>query len=138
MRILSRLHGLLRPLDLMQPCRLEMGTSQSTERGDNLYAFWGDKITSAINADESEVLVNLASNEYFSAVKPKQLKAKVITPVFKDEKNAKVKIISFYAKKPVVSWRAGLWKTVSLTLVNCLILRLPAIALHQSNPMPTC
>ena len=103
LRILSGLYGLLRPLDLMQAYRLEMGTKFSNERGKNLYEFWGEAITAAINKQlksiKSDVLVNLASNEYFKAVKPKLLNADIITPVFKDCKNGKYKIISFYAKK---------------------------------------
>ncbi len=101
--ILSGLYGLLRPLDLIQPYRLEMGTKFVNSRGANLYTFWGSIITDEINkrlaASDSQILVNLASNEYFKAVKTKQLKAELITPVFKDEKNGQYKIISFYAKK---------------------------------------
>ena len=106
LRILSGLYGVLRPLDLMQPYRLEMGTKLTTEKGKNLYEYWGSTITDNLNETLAEqeteaqpVLVNLASTEYFSAVKPKGLNAQIITPVFKDEKNGKVKIISFYAKK---------------------------------------
>lgn len=103
LRILSGLYGLLRPLDLMQPYRLEMGTKLDNERGKNLYEFWGDEITELLNADlaqtDSDVLVNLASNEYFSSVNKKALKAQLVTPVFKDEKNGQFKVISFYAKK---------------------------------------
>lgn len=102
LRILSGLYGLLRPLDLIQPYRLEMGTKFANSGGKNLYEFWGERITDAINAqfsDAGPLLLNLASNEYFSAVKPKLLNADVITPVFKDYKNGKYKIISFYAKK---------------------------------------
>ncbi len=103
LRILSGLYGLLRPLDLMQAYRLEMGTKFVNERGANLYTFWGDKISVLIKADmptdEAPELVNLASNEYFKAVKPKLIASKVITPVFKDLKNGQYKIISFYAKK---------------------------------------
>jgi cytoplasmic iron level regulating protein YaaA (DUF328/UPF0246 family) len=102
-RILSGLYGLLRPLDLIQPYRLEMGTKLANPRGKNLYDFWGDIITEALNAElekhHAKTIVNLASNEYFKAVKPKQLKGYLITPVFKDEKNGQYKIISFYAKK---------------------------------------
>lgn len=102
-RILSGLYGLLRPLDLMQPYRLEMGTKLKTERGKDLYAFWGNTITDAINeairSSRSKAFVNLASNEYYHSVDPKQLKAPIITPVFKDQKNGKYKIISFFAKK---------------------------------------
>jgi len=103
LRILSGLYGVLRPLDLMQPYRLEMGSKLDNPKGKNLYEYWGDTITQILNDDLSElgssILVNLASNEYFSAVKPKALKADVITPVFKDEKNGQYKVISFYAKK---------------------------------------
>ena len=103
LRILSGLYGLLRPFDLMQAYRLEMGTKFANERGANLYAFWGDKISVLIKTDmpvdEAPELVNLASNEYFKAVKPKLIASKVITPVFKDFKNGQYKIISFYAKK---------------------------------------
>lgn len=103
LRILSGLYGLLRPLDLMQPYRLEMGTKLNNPRGKNLYEFWGDTITELLNQDlaqqGTDVLVNLASNEYFSVVNTKALKARVITPVFKDEKNGQYKVISFYAKK---------------------------------------
>lgn len=101
--ILSGLYGLLRPLDLMQPYRLEMGTKFQTNTAKDLYGFWGDTITEAINAqlhdEKHPVLINLASNEYFSAINTRLLAAKVITPVFKDEKNGQYKIISFYAKK---------------------------------------
>jgi uncharacterized protein len=103
LRILSGLYGLLRPLDLIQPYRLEMGTRLANPAGKDLYAFWKGTLTealdSAVAASGSPVLVNLASNEYFKAIDPKRLQARVITPVFKDEKNGKVKIISFYAKK---------------------------------------
>lgn len=97
--ILSGLYGLLRPLDLMQAYRLEMGTKFMNKRGKNLYEFWGNKITKEINQREKDYVVNLASNEYFKAVNKKDLKAEIITPVFKDEKNGKLKIVSFYAKK---------------------------------------
>jgi cytoplasmic iron level regulating protein YaaA (DUF328/UPF0246 family) len=87
----------------MQPYRLEMGTKLQTEKGKNLYEFWGESITEQLNKDldaiGSSILVNLASNEYFSAVKPKALNADIVTPVFKDEKNGQYKVISFYAKK---------------------------------------
>ena len=103
LRILSGLYGLLRPLDLMQAYRLEMGTSFTNSRGKNLYEFWGDSITKALNKQltqlDSRVIINLASHEYFSAVKPKLLKAEIITPIFKDKKNGEYKIISFFAKK---------------------------------------
>ncbi|MCB1700277.1 MAG: peroxide stress protein YaaA [Pseudomonadales bacterium] len=103
LRILSGLYGLLRPLDLMQPYRLEMGLKFANRGGRNLYEFWGDSITEELNRDlkksGSKLLVNLASNEYFHAVKPRALDADIITPVFKDLKNGKYKIISFFAKK---------------------------------------
>ncbi|PNK60121.1 peroxide stress protein YaaA [Psychrobacter sp. FDAARGOS_221] len=105
--ILSGLYGVLKPLDLIQPYRLEMGTKLKNDNGDNLYQFWGDAITDVINqrmAESSEqgednVLINLASNEYFKSVNKKQLDATLITPRFEDEKNGKYKVISFYAKK---------------------------------------
>ncbi|MDZ7924281.1 MAG: peroxide stress protein YaaA [Marinagarivorans sp.] len=103
LRILSGLYGVLRPLDLMQAYRLEMGTAFANNRGANLYAFWGQKVTELLNAQlaqlGSNTLVNLASTEYFKVVKPKQLNATVIEPVFKDYKNGDYKIISFFAKK---------------------------------------
>ena len=103
LRILSGLYGLLRPLDLMQPYRLEMGTRLATEDAKNLYEFWDLKITDALNkqlkAIDSEILINLASNEYFKSVKPAKLKAQVITPAFKEYKNGEYKMISFFAKK---------------------------------------
>jgi len=103
LRILSGLYGLLRPFDNMQAYRLEMGTKFKNAKGANLYAFWGSKITELLKQDmaenQSTELVNLASNEYFKAVKTKEIAHKIITPVFKDYKNGKYKIISFYAKK---------------------------------------
>ncbi len=103
LRMLSGLYGLLKPLDLMQPYRLEMGTKLANEKGANLYQFWGnvitDKLNQAIAEQGDNVLINLASNEYFKAVKPKALDAQVITPVFKDCKKGQYKVISFYAKK---------------------------------------
>jgi cytoplasmic iron level regulating protein YaaA (DUF328/UPF0246 family) len=102
-RILSGLYGMLRPLDLIHPHRLEMGTRLNTPRGKNLYDFWGDTIAQALNqtAEEqgAETLVNLASEEYFKSVKLKALGLPVITPLFEDWKNGKYKIISFYAKR---------------------------------------
>lgn len=102
-RLLSGLYGLLRPLDLIQPYRLEMGTAFANLRGKNLYEFWGDIITNLLNDTlaqaGSNTLVNLASQEYFKSVNTKTLRARLITPIFKDEKNGKYKIISFYAKR---------------------------------------
>ena len=103
LRMLSGLYGLLRPLDLMQPYRLEMGTKLVNPRGKDLYTFWGERISQWLNEDleaqGDQVLLNLASQEYFGAVKPKALTARVIDTVFKDQKNGQYKIISFYAKK---------------------------------------
>ncbi|MEN9985760.1 MAG: hypothetical protein RI925_1262 [Pseudomonadota bacterium] len=103
LRILSGLYGLLRPLDLMRPYRLEMGTKLANRAGKDLYAFWGDSLTEALNAllaeHDSRVLVNLASDEYFKAIRPKKLAVPVVTPVFQDLKNGQYKIISFYAKR---------------------------------------
>lgn len=101
--ILSGLYGLLKPLDLMYPYRLEMGTKFKTERGKNLYEFWGSKINTSINQiskeNKSKAIVNLASVEYFSVLKNKEINLPVINPVFKDYKNGEYKIISFFAKK---------------------------------------
>ncbi|MDE2387562.1 MAG: peroxide stress protein YaaA [Betaproteobacteria bacterium] len=103
LRMLSGLYGVLRPLDLMQPYRLEMGTQLKNPRGNNLYEFWDDKITQALNQDlvkqKDSILINLASNEYFQSIQPNKLNARIITPVFKDQKNGVYKIISFFAKK---------------------------------------
>ena len=101
LRILSGLYGVLKPLDLIQPYRLEMGTKFSIGKNKNLYDFWKQKITTFINDElqENELFVNLASNEYFSAIDAKVLKTEVITPQFKDFKNGTLKMISFYAKK---------------------------------------
>ena len=103
LRILSGLYGLLRPLDLIQAYRLEMGTKLANNAGKDLYAYWRPTLTKALDeaivASGSKELVNLASNEYFKAVDTKKLDARIITPVFKDEKNGSFKIISFYAKK---------------------------------------
>ncbi len=103
LRILSGLYGALRPLDLMQPYRLEMGIKLATRRGKNLYQFWGEKITQSLNAGLAEqqqgVLVNLASNEYFKSVKPALLEGEVITPVFREIKSGKSRTIATFAKK---------------------------------------
>ncbi len=104
-RVLSGLYGVLRPLDLLQPYRLEMGTRLPNQRGKDLYAFWGERITEALNAQlrrvkgGSRVVVNCASTEYFKSVKPKRLDAPVVTPVFEDWKGGRYKIISFHAKR---------------------------------------
>ena len=114
-RVLSGLYGVLRPLDLIQPYRLEMGTRFAAGNGaDDLYAFWGDKITRRLNAEFGEsgrggeaVLVNLASKEYFSVIRPDGLKARIVTPVFKEKKNGRYKVVSFTAKRSrgmMTSW----------------------------------
>ena len=103
LRILSGLYGVLKPLDLMQAYRLEMGIRLENPKGKNLYEFWGSDITEKINAQladiDSDVLLNLASNEYFKSVKKKEVNGDIVTPVFKDWKNGQYKMISFYAKK---------------------------------------
>ncbi len=103
LRMLSGLYGVLRPLDLMQPYRLEMGSKLANERGSNLYQFWGsvitDKLNYALNEQGDSVLINLASNEYFKSVKTKQIDGTVVTPIFRDCKNGQYKVISFFAKR---------------------------------------
>jgi cytoplasmic iron level regulating protein YaaA (DUF328/UPF0246 family) len=107
LRILSGLYGVLRPLDLMQPYRLEMGTKLATPRGRNLYEFWGESITDALNAllarereaGREAVLLNLASDEYFKSVKPKTLAGRLVSAVFEDWKSGRYKVVSFYAKR---------------------------------------
>ncbi len=103
LRILSGLYGVLRPLDLIQAYRLEMGKKLKTSNNNNLYEFWGDKITADINAtlkeNEYKYLINLASNEYFKSINKTKLNAEIISPVFKDFKNGKYKVVSFFAKK---------------------------------------
>lgn len=101
LRILSGLYGILKPLDLIQPYRLEMGTQLKVARKKNLYEFWKKQLTEHLNSElkDGDLFINLASNEYFGAVDAKQLKVPVITPIFKDWKNDKLKVISFFAKK---------------------------------------
>ncbi len=103
LRILSGLYGILKPLDLIQPYRLEMGSKFNNARGKNLYEFWGSKLTDHINAElaaqKTKLLINLASNEYFSAVKAKAVDGEIVTPVFKDFSAGKYKVVSFFAKK---------------------------------------
>lgn len=103
LRILSGLYGVLRPLDLMQPYRLEMGTALKIDRKQNLYEFWGDLITESLNSamEEagSDILINLASNEYFKSVLPKSLNASIVTPVFKEEKEGKLRTLGMFAKR---------------------------------------
>jgi cytoplasmic iron level regulating protein YaaA (DUF328/UPF0246 family) len=103
LRIISGLYGLLRPQDLIKPYRIDMGTSFATPKGENLYKYWGDKITDQLKKNLKEsgsnVLINLASQEYFAVVNSKKLKARIITPSFKDRSNDKYTMISFFAKK---------------------------------------
>lgn len=103
LRMLSGLYGVLRPLDLMQPYRLEMGIKLENAKGKDLYHYWGevitDKLNQALKAQGDDIVVNLASDEYFRSVQPKRLEGQLIKPVFLDEKNGKFKVISFYAKK---------------------------------------
>ena len=102
LRILSGFYGLLRPFDKILPYRLEMGTKLSNNRGNNLYKFWGDKITDLLKddlKDENEFIINLASEEYFKSINKKGLKNKIVTPVFKEFKNGNYKTIAIYAKK---------------------------------------
>jgi hypothetical protein len=101
LRILSGLYGILKPLDLIQPYRLEMGTNFAVGKDKNLYEFWRRKITDSLNFElsEAELFIDLASEEYSSVIDKNVLKAKIISPKFKDYKNGKLKIISFYAKK---------------------------------------
>ncbi|MBT3046954.1 MAG: peroxide stress protein YaaA [Candidatus Thiodiazotropha sp. (ex Clathrolucina costata)] len=103
LRILSGLYGVLRPLDLMQPYRLEMGTKLPNERGGDLYAFWGEQITRAINRDlkaqGDDVLINLASGEYFKSIKPRLIEGRIITPQFKERKNGGYRMIGVFSKR---------------------------------------
>jgi len=103
LRILSGLYGLLRPLDLMQPYRLEMGSRLSTPRGADLYDFWGDKLARAIDTEvaghKQKVVVNLASNEYFKAARAKSIAARIVTPVFKEVKDGEAKVLGMFAKR---------------------------------------
>ncbi|HKI74376.1 MAG TPA: peroxide stress protein YaaA [Pseudomonadales bacterium] len=103
LRILSGLYGLLRPLDLIQPYRLEMGTKLPNKRGKDLYEFWGDRISKAIGEElathRNKTLINLASNEYFRSVRPDILPGQVVTPIFKDRHKGEYKVMGFFAKK---------------------------------------
>lgn len=99
LRMLSGLYGVVRPLDLIAPYRLEMGTRLATDKGKNLYEFWGSGISKVLNEDESEIIINLASNEYFKGIDKKSLNAKIINIVFKELKNKHYKIIGIYAKR---------------------------------------
>ena len=101
LRIISGYYGLLRPFDQILPYRLEMGTKLENENGNNLYKFWGDKITDVLNEDldSNDIIVNLASDEYFKSINKDKIKSKIITPVFKEFKNGLYKVIAIYAKK---------------------------------------
>ncbi|MCD6555904.1 MAG: peroxide stress protein YaaA [Bacteroidales bacterium] len=102
LRILSGLYGIIKPLDKIMPYRLEMGTKLETKKGKNLYQFWGDKITEHMNADfqklNDNVLINLASNEYYKVMNTKKIKGKIITPVFKEQKGDNYKVVAIHAK----------------------------------------
>ena len=100
-RILSGLYGLLKPFDLIQPYRLEMGTKLINSNGNNLYKFWGNKINEYLKDDlnENTILVNLASNEYYKSINSKNINNKIITPVFLDEKKGKFKVVSFFCQE---------------------------------------
>ena len=123
-RILSGLYGMLRPLDLMQPYRLEMGTKLKTDSGKDLYAYWGETIRDAISAElramKSDLIVNLASNEYSKVAKLKSIEASVISPVFKDWKNGQYKLISFFAKRArgMMTRHLVTQKTINLKTIN--------------------
>ena len=101
LRIISGYYGLLRPFDQILPYRLEMGTKLENQNGNNLYKFWGDKITDVLNEDldSNDIIVNLASDEYFKSINKDKIKSKIITPVFKEFKNGLYKVIAIYAKK---------------------------------------
>ena len=98
-RMISGLYGVLRPLDLIQPYRLEMGTKLSNKNGSNLYDYWGNKISKVLNDDEQDLIINLASNEYFKSIDIKILKAQTLDIVFKEKKNNTYKVIGIYAKR---------------------------------------
>ena len=138
-RILSGLYGLLKPLDLMQPYRLEMGTSFGVNGSKNLYQYWKEKLTKQLNAelDTDELVVNLASKEYALAVATEQLTADVIAPIFKDFKNGKLKIISFFAKKARGLMARYLIETNAKTTNDILRFALDGYAYsdeHTTNP----
>ena len=98
-RMISGLYGVLRPLDLIQPYRLEMGTKLSNKNGSNLYDYWGSRISKVLNGDEKDLIINLASNEYFKSIDKKVLKAQILDIVFKEKKNDTYKVIGIYAKR---------------------------------------
>ena len=98
-RILSGLYGILKPLDLIQPYRLEMSIKLKNPKGDDLYTFWGDKLTKALNVEKDPILINLASKEYSDAIQLDNFKGRVITPVFKDKRNGELKVFGMLAKR---------------------------------------
>mgnify|MGYP002226449074 CR=1 FL=1 len=130
--MLSGLYGLLKPLDLMQPYRLEMGTKLANPKGKDLYAFWGNIITQsvqqALDEQGDRILINLASDEYYKSVKENQLEAQIVKPVFLDNKNGKYKVVSFYAKKArglmcrfiiQIVWNVlNNWKSLTLVVIG--------------------
>jgi hypothetical protein len=99
LRMISGLYGVLRPLDLIQPYRLEMGTKLGSNNGNNLYDFWGSKISEVLDEDEKDIIINLASNEYYKSIDKKILKAQILDIVFKEKKNDTYKVIGIYAKR---------------------------------------
>jgi cytoplasmic iron level regulating protein YaaA (DUF328/UPF0246 family) len=135
LRILSGLYGILKPLDLIQPYRLEMGTKFSVDSDNNLYEFWKDKVTGFLNEelDEGELFINLASNEYFSTINSKLLNTSVISPQFKDFKNGKLKIISFYAKKARGMMVRYLLELEEVTMENLLGFNFGGYAYSEEN-----
>ena len=135
LRILSGLYGILKPLDLIQPYRLEMGTKFSVGSKNNLYEFWKDKVTGFFNEelDEGELFINLASNEYFSSINSKLLNSNVISPQFKDFKNGKLKIISFYAKKARGMMVRHLLELEEVTMENLLGFNYGGYAYSEEN-----
>ena len=124
LRILSGLYGVLRPLDLMQAYRLEMGRRFAVNGSKNLYEFWGSKITDVINSEladqtyKRKVLINLASNEYFNSVQPESLDAEIITPQFKDWSSGEYRVLSFFAKKARGEMAAFIMKNKQITPIN--------------------
>jgi len=122
LRILSGLHGILRPLDLMKAYRLEMGTNLNNKKGKNLYEFWGNKITNSLNnvlkTSYSEFVINLASNEYFKSIVPNKIHGRIINVKFLDKKNNNYKIISFFSKKARGAMASFLLKNKIKTVNN--------------------
>ncbi|MBF4985009.1 peroxide stress protein YaaA [Nonlabens mediterrranea] len=134
-RILSGLYGYLKPLDLLQPYRLEMGTKLPVGNHKNLYSFWKEIVTPSLNKeiDDNEVIVNLASNEYFKVIDKKNLKGQLISPVFKDYKNGKLKVISFFAKKARGSMARFLIESNASTLQDVLAFQMDDYRFSQKD-----